>query len=86
MSKPVAQTEGQILKKLRTGAGLSQKELASRIGISRETVVAIEREHPGTINALKLKVIKKWYDTCGTANNSEAKKGFKAYILKMFNF
>lgn len=85
MSKPVAQTEGQILKKLRKGANFSQKELASRIGISRETVVAIEREHPGTINALKLQVIKKWYDVCDTENNNEARKGFNKYILKLFN-
>jgi HTH-type transcriptional regulator/antitoxin HipB len=85
MTEPVAQTEGQILKSLRIGAGLSQKSLAELIGISRETVVAIEGDYPETINALKLKVIKKWYDTCGAKSNAAAKKGLKSYLAKMFN-
>lgn len=85
MTKPVAQTEGQILKNLRLGAGFSQKALAAKIGISRETVVAIEREHPNTIKALKMQVIKKWSDVCGAEDNATALNNFKVFIKKTFH-
>jgi DNA-binding XRE family transcriptional regulator len=85
MTKPEAQTEGQILKSMRVGAGLSQKALAEKIGISRETVVAIEREHPKTIKALKMQVLKNWSDACGAANNAAAFKNFKVFIKKTFS-
>ena len=45
---------GKELKKLRKEAGFTQKLLAGKIGISRETVVAIENEHPKTIGSLNI--------------------------------
>lgn len=77
------------LKKMRTEAGLSQKALADMIGISRETVVAIEREYPGAINSLKLQLIRKWREAC--ENNGEGigkptKQAFEHAITRYLSF
>ena len=56
--------DGKYLKKLRTEAGLTQVELARRLKISRETVLAIENNHPGSIDTIELPLIRDWKDAC----------------------
>jgi HTH-type transcriptional regulator/antitoxin HipB len=72
------------LKGLRKAANLSQKELGSLIGISRETVVAIENEYPGTIDKLSITVMRKWWNACKSSASKAEKKSFKATVLKFF--
>ena len=77
------------LKKMRTEAELSQKTLADIIGISRETVVAIEREHTGAINCLKLKVIRKWRAACennGKGIGKSTKHAFEKAVTRYLSF
>ena len=75
---------GQELKSLRKEAGLTQAEIAKRIGISRETVVAIENEHPKTINALSLEVVNSWWVICRQSVSESSQLSFKALVLRFF--
>lgn len=71
---------GQALKDLRKEAGLLQRELAAKVGISRETVVAIENEHVGTINSLEVHVLKNWYRVCEKRISQNSRESFVTYL------
>lgn len=47
------------VQSLRTTKGLTQEELAYKVGVSRQTVIAIERGHytPSVLLALKLAAV-----------------------------
>ncbi|TDF38552.1 helix-turn-helix domain-containing protein [Alteromonadaceae bacterium M269] len=77
---------GQELRRIRKEAGYTQAEMAVRVGISRETVIAIENEHPGAINSLELGVLKLWWKACHQRVTQETKTGFVTYIQSFFNF
>ena len=62
--------DGKYLKKLRTEAGITQAKLANRIKISRETVINIENNHPGSIESIELPLIRDWKDACKHAPSS----------------
>ena len=88
MAKPISKTQGEILRDLREGAGLSQRKLSELMSystkISRETIIAIEGDDPATIKALKIVVVNNWYDVCDPDNNRIAAKGFHAFFKKVF--
>lgn len=71
---------GQKLREMRKEAGYTQIDLAKRLGISRETVIAIEREHPGTINSIELQVINKWWKVCSQSISQSTKQDFIDYV------
>lgn len=50
------ETVTNIVQKLRTNRGLTQEELADRAGVSRQTVIAIEKGNytPSVLLALKI--------------------------------
>lgn len=50
------ETVTNIVQKLRTNRGLTQEELAERAGVSRQTVIAIEKGNytPSVLLALKI--------------------------------
>jgi DNA-binding XRE family transcriptional regulator len=77
---------GQELRRIRKEAGYTQAEMAARVGISRETVSAIENEQPGAINSLEMSVIKQWWKACHQRVTNETKSGFVNYIQSFFNF
>ncbi len=71
---------------MRKEADLTQKELANRIGISRETVSAIERQVPETINSLEADVIAAWHIACQQNAKSDTRMEFLGHIVKYFGF
>lgn len=75
---------GKELKALRKEAGFTQAELAKVIGLSRETVVAIENEHPKTIEALSMEVVNGWWLACRKSVSESSQLSFKAQVLKFF--
>ncbi|WDE01850.1 helix-turn-helix transcriptional regulator [Thalassomonas actiniarum] len=81
----MANFSGAHLKSLRKEAGLTQKELASRIGLSRETVVAIENEYVGSIDKLSIEVVNSWWAVCRRTVSAKTKESFKSQILRFFN-
>ena len=77
------------LKTARLEAGFTQKGLGSAIGISRETVVAIENNSIGSVAALRLEVVKNWLDACRAGNGNErianvTHDAIKADLIKYF--
>lgn len=89
----------QILKTMRKEAGFTQAEIAKAIGISRETVVAIENAHPKTVEALSASTLEYWGNLCRTGQkepteeqkqNSTLKEStnllFKSALLQKFGF
>jgi DNA-binding XRE family transcriptional regulator len=75
---------GKELKKLRKEAGFTQKLLAGKVGISRETVVAIENEHPKTIESLNIEVVNAWWQACRHLVSEPSQLSFKAQVMKFF--
>lgn len=72
------------LKQMRLDTGLSQKALGEQIGISRETVLAIEKKHAGAIKSLEMDVVKLWFRTCKNKANSPLLARFKRGITAFF--
>jgi len=76
---------GKQLKQLRTEAGFTQKQLSELIGVSRETVVAIENEYPGSINKLGLELVNTWWSVCRKGASADTRKSFKQHVVSFFN-
>jgi len=75
---------GKELRSLRKEAGFTQKDLATKIGISRETVIAIENEHAKTIASLSLDVVNAWWNLCRESVSESSQLSFKVQVLKFF--
>ena len=72
------------LKESRISAEFTQKELAIRIGISRETINAIENLDPVAVNALKMSVVVRWWQKCQNYAPVDIKKAFSKLIRDTF--
>jgi HTH-type transcriptional regulator / antitoxin HipB len=77
---------GTQLKSLRKEAGLTQEELSFRLGISRETVSAIENEKPETINNIGVEVISKWWSICRQKASQKTRESFFSAVMDYFGF
>jgi DNA-binding XRE family transcriptional regulator len=86
MAKPRKKIDIALLKSLRQEAGLTQKELGDAIGISRETISAIENEKPETINSLEADVVAAWNLTCQQRASADTSLLFLGDIIKYFGF
>jgi DNA-binding XRE family transcriptional regulator len=73
--------KGEKLKGLRKEAGYSQQELADFLGISRETVCAIENNKPESLRSISVEVMVDWSNTC--VKRIRAKSGARAEMLKL---
>lgn len=76
----------EILKNLRKEAGYTQKQLADKVGISRETVSAIENGHVNILKGLREEALSKWWLVCKHKSKQETKERFYKYILARFKF
>ena len=79
---PTQPFSGKFLRDIRKEAQLTQRELAQRINISRETIIAIEKEHPGTIHTIQLETLKRWWRVCDTRISSQTRLRFTTYVKK----
>ncbi|WP_293747090.1 helix-turn-helix transcriptional regulator [uncultured Paraglaciecola sp.] len=77
---------GLLLRELRKEAELTQHDLAARIGISRETVSAIENDKRETIEAIGAEVISKWHMICAQRASSATRNKFFGHVMKYFGF
>jgi DNA-binding XRE family transcriptional regulator len=77
---------GPLLRELRKEAQLTQNELAVRIGISRETVSAIENDKRETIEAIGAEVISKWHMICAQSASSATCNKFFQHVMQYFGF
>ena len=76
----------EILKDLRKESGYTQLDLASRLGISRETVSAVENNKRSTIESLGLEVCNKWWAVCRTKARKNTRDRFMEQIMGYFKF
>lgn len=77
--------DADFLKSMRKEAGFTQLALAQRLGISRETVIGIERKNAGTIETLSLKTTKKWIKVCRSGTSATTRKTIQDYIINFFD-
>lgn len=77
---------GLLLRELRKEADLTQQDLAARIGISRETVSAIENDKRETIEALGAEVISKWHMICAQRASAATRNKFFQHVMQYFGF
>lgn len=77
---------GLLLRELRKEADLTQQDLATRIGISRETVSAIENDKRETIEAIGAEVISKWHIICAQRASAATRNKFFQHVMQYFGF
>ncbi|MEM9103960.1 MAG: helix-turn-helix transcriptional regulator [Pseudomonadota bacterium] len=73
------------LKTLRQEAGFTQEELAPRLGISRETLSAIETGKESTIKNLPDEVVSKWWSICRSRAREETRNCFFEQVTGYFD-
>ena len=78
--------DGKLLQAQRKKTPFSQEEFGEIIGISRETVSAIENEKQGTIENISMEIVRKWHEACESYVDSKEKLTFKHYIFQYFGF
>lgn len=81
-----AKFSGKRLRELRKRSipKITQLELADMLGVCRETIVAIETEKEGSMNALPVNLIRQWYDICQNRISSEHRHSFQSYLTKFW--
>ena len=77
---------GAQLKSLRKESGYTQEELAHRVGISRETVSAIENDKPETMKNIGVEVISKWWSVCRQKASEQTRESFFSTVMDYFGF
>lgn len=75
--------DGEELKLLRKKAEITQEELAELIGLSRETVNAIENNRPSAIKAITWNTISLWQETCIDRVDRYTRSKFKRYLSQI---
>ena len=75
----------KVLRACRKDVGLTQAQLAIRIGVSRETVNALENSKVAAQRALTLTTLKAWYDVTGSAGASDKPlTALREYVMSRF--
>ena len=77
--------EGEALRRIRLGADYTQVQLAKRLGVTRETISAIENERIGTIESLDMLLVKRWLQVCRGRLKKGQYRAFVGKLLKYFN-
>jgi len=71
-----------ILRSLRLESNLTQQQLADKLGISREKVVAVENFHLKSMLALELDTVKSWWKLCRKNAESKTQKKFSSLMKR----
>ncbi len=77
---------GTQLRALRKEAGYTQEELGNRIGISRETVSAIENDKPETMGCIGVEIINRWWSICRQRATEQTRNSFFISVMDYFGF
>lgn len=71
----------KILRQMRREAELYQKDLAEALGVSRETVLHIEKGKKSSVRSLELSLIRRWYLICAENTSPTTKKNFAKQVM-----
>ena len=83
-TSPKHLAKSKLLRQMRKDAGLTQQEMAARLLISRETIVAIENCHLSTIESIESDLQEKWWDICRPRATPTTYEAFKSFVLSSF--
>ena len=83
-SNPKHLAKAKLLRQMRKDAGLTQREIAQRLFISRETVIAMENCYLGTMETMQSDLQEKWWDICRPRVTSSTYQAFRDFILQSF--
>lgn len=72
----------EVLRNLRLQSSFTQQQLADKLGISREKVVAVENCHLKSMMALELDIIKNWWELSRSRADIETQKQFARLMKK----
>lgn len=78
--------DGKMLRSMREATGFTQEQWGGIIGLSRETVSAIENNKPGSIDKIGADTLAKWFEYSSTHLDNQLKSTFESSILKYFGF
>ena len=71
-----------ILRSLRLESNLTQQQLADKLRISREKVVAVENYHLKSMLALELDTIKGWWRLCKRGAEDKTQRKFASLMKR----
>lgn len=74
----------RILRQARKDKGSTQQEIADHLGLSRETVVAIENLHCSTLESLEVDVVHNWWHHCKGKATAMTLLRMKQYWIRHF--
>lgn len=74
-----------VLRGLRLESSFTQQQLADKLGISREKVVAVENCHEKSMLALELDTIKSWWELCRRRSEAATQKKFANLMKRELN-
>lgn len=77
--------KSKLLRQMRKDAGLTQLELAERLFISRETVVAIENCHQSAIETIESELLEGWWEICRPRATPTTYQAFKEFVMRSFS-
>jgi transcriptional regulator with XRE-family HTH domain len=83
MTKLGLDFDGAELKQLRKRAKITQEELADMIGLTRETVSAIENNRPSAIKGLTWNTVSAWQEICCDKADELTRNTFKQYLIRL---
>lgn len=66
----------EVLRGLRLESSYTQQQIADKLGISREKVVAVENCHIKSMLALELDIVKNWWELCRPRADIQTQKQF----------
>ena len=66
---------------MRREAGLYQKDLAEALGVSRETVLHIEKGKTSSLRTLELSIIRQWYLAYAKNTSPTTKQNFAKQVM-----
>lgn len=72
----------EVLRNLRLQSSFTQQQLADKLDISREKVVAVENCHLKSMLALELDIIKNWWELCRARTEIQTQKQFAKLMKK----
>lgn len=77
-------TMGQLLRQMRKEAGYTQADMGKKVGLSRETIINIEKDSPESIIALEAIVVRKWRTACGLKATINTIAAYKSVMMQYF--
>lgn len=68
------------MKTLREEKGLTQIQISEALGISRETVIAIEKSHAQTISTIEYPLMRDWFRLCADRASTVTRDAYWALL------